>query len=172
MRTFYTVDRSGRLSEGLVIDLKTENRLEPPELKEHVSSIFSEGLSEHGFNYLVNPHSQANEKSAATELFFEYVRRSFFPHIRSRFQCLFACETLPQAQTFKSTHGNSESKIFEVSSSTNYFVGNMSLLNNAQSALFYSFRAHEYWRGNVGQISEQFWEVLLELPVTIGRQVG
>ncbi|GAB2901710.1 hypothetical protein GCM10027180_34830 [Microbulbifer echini] len=52
-----------------------------------------------------------------------------------------------------------------------HFRGNINLLNNDQTSLVCSQFAHAYWKGQQGPFPYCFWEVLLELPVTIGQRI-
>ncbi|MGF1907564.1 DUF2441 domain-containing protein [Aliivibrio salmonicida] len=172
MKKFYAVDREGKLKESLVISLTKHNDISPPELQSHVNLLFPNGFSVHGDKYFLNNASLGNLTEPAIELMFEYVRQSSFNEIPSRFQSFFACETLVEALQFKQQFGTSTSKIFEVYSDRPYFKGNMNLLQNGQSVLVSSFFAHEYWKGNSGPDQAPFWEVMLSLPITVGKEVA
>jgi hypothetical protein len=172
MKKFYTVDRVGTLSSGTVINITKYDDVNPKALQVHVDSLFPSGVSFHGENYLLKNDSHGKISSSAIELLFEYVRRSNFPEIPSRFECSFACETIEEAKVFRTNFGQPTDRIFEVFSEGSYFKGNMVLLENNQTSLVCSYFADEYWKGNQGPNPDCFWEVLLELPVTIGEQVG
>ena len=171
LKTFYTVDRNNSLHEGKIIELNIRDDLSPATLKNHAYTLFPRGLSAHGENYFIKATSRANNDSVAIELFFEYVRQAHFQNVISRFQCLFACDSIEEAKKFKSKYGNESSRIFEVQSVNNHFKANMRILDNNQSSLFYSYLAHQYWSGFKSDLPELIWEVLLELPVTIGKQI-
>jgi hypothetical protein len=172
MNKFYTVDRMNLLSTGTVISLTKYDDVDPIELQEHVDLLFPNGVSSHGENYILKNGSHGLISSSAIELLFEYVRRSNFPEIASRFQCTFACETLEEAEKFRSAFGLPTNKIFEVFTENSYFKGDMTLLDNNQTSLVCSYFADEYWKGNSSPASENFWELLLQLPVSIGNQVA
>ncbi|MBV1839302.1 DUF2441 domain-containing protein [Photobacterium ganghwense] len=172
MNKFYTVDRKGSLSTGTVIELTKYDDVNPKVLQEHVDSLFSNGVSSHGENYLLKNGSHGQISSSAIELLFEYVRRANFPEIPSRFECSFACETIDEAVKFRAAFGNPTDPIYEVFSENSFFKGNMALLDNDQTSLVCSYFADEYWKGNQGPRPSCFWEVLLQLPVTIGDQVS
>ncbi len=171
MRKFYAVDRAKKLTENSVISLTKFGDVTPPMLQEHVDELYPHGVSVHGERYLINSNSHGQISSPAIELLFEYVRKAHFPEIGSRFQSFFACETIAEAQLFKAAYGDEENPIFEVFTSNKFFRGNMELLNNNQSNLVCSYLAHEYWKGSQGPNEQPFWELLLELPVTIGQRI-
>lgn len=171
MKVFYAVDRERKLSQGRVLCLEKHNDVTPIELQQHVDILFPEGLSIHGDKYFLSNSSFGNVTNPAIELLFEYVRKSEFSEITSRFQSFFACETLDEARSFKHFHGDLNSPIYEVHSDRPYFKANMNLLRNGDTILVGSFFAHEYWSGKPGPDANPFWEVLLSLPITVGRQL-
>jgi hypothetical protein len=172
MKTFYTVDRAGALFDGAVIDIVKHDDISPKNLQIHVDSLFPNGVSSHGDRYFLKNDSHGQITSAAIELLFEYVRRANFSGLPSRFESLFACETIEDALKFRSYFGKPSDSIFEVFSDRTSFKGNMALLDNNQTSLVCSYFADEYWNGNQGPLTGCFWEVLLELPVKIGKQIG
>lgn len=171
MKKFYTVDRFGSLNEGDVIDLQYHDDVNPSHFQEHVDSMFSDGFSKHGDRYILKSDSIGNVSSPAIELLFEYVRQAHFPNVTSRFQSFFACETQHEASLFRGRFGQGTEKIYEVFTENEYFKGNMNLLNNNQTSLVCSYLGHEYWKGNTLNEFDDFWEILLTLPVTIGSEV-
>ena len=173
VETLFTVDRCGKLREGMLIPLTKYANIKSNMLVEHVNALFPNGLSRHGERYLIAANSKAQCDSPNIELFFEYARRAFFADRVSRFQSLFACGTLADAQLFRSEYKGEggDSPIFEVIAQGKHFKGNMRLLNRRCSILEYSYRAHDYWSGRQGLSDTPFWEFMLELPVKIGRRV-
>lgn len=171
MNTFYAVDRTHQLAEGMTISLTKYDDVQPNELQEHVDILFPDGFSVHGKRYLLENSSHGNISEPAIELLFEYVRQAHFPEITSRFQSFFACETLEDARTFKIGFGDSESRIYEINTENSYFRGNMNLLDNSRTSLVCSYFAHDFWKGNAGPIPHVFWELMLELPVTVGNRI-
>lgn len=173
MQTFFTVDRAGLLRENLEISLTKHQDIKPQELQLHSNSLYPDGVSFHGATYLIKPNSRGNISSPAIELLFEYVRRSNFPQMPSRFQSFFACATLAEAQQFRVNFGRPEQQIWTVYSQEDSFRVNMKLLDNNQTTLYCSYLAHEYWQGNAGPTQlGQFWEMILRLPVKIGQRVS
>ena len=171
LKKFFAVDRAQKLTENTFISLTKYSDVNPRELQIHVDELYPHGVSVHGERYLINSNSHGQISSPAIELLFEYVRKAYFPEVSSRFQSFFACETLSEAQAFKTRYGNEENPIFEILSSNKCFRGNMNLLNNNRTSLVCSYIAHEYWKGSQGPDSQPFWELLLELPVTVGKQI-
>lgn len=171
MKVFYAVDRTKGLEEGQDIKLVKHEDIEPPFLQEHVDALFPDGVSVHGDRYFLCDGAKGAIASPAIELLFEYVRRSHFPEITSRHESFFAWETLEEAKFFRQHFGASTDRIFEIYSTNSFFKANMNLLNNELSTLACSYLANEYWKGNEGPTEHHLWECLLDLPVTVGKQV-
>ena len=165
--SFYTVDRAGTLSEGLVCQLNIYQDISPPELAVHVKDLFPDGVSIHGEQYFLSNKAQAMAVDPMLELLFEQVRRTTQPERPSRLQSMFAVETLDQARLFQSEFGGSA--IYKVNSNVT-FRANMRLLNAGNSNLATSWFAHLYWKGEAGPIN-LFWEYILKCPVHVGERV-
>ncbi|MGF1878095.1 DUF2441 domain-containing protein [Photobacterium frigidiphilum] len=171
MKIFYAVDREGRLNKGEELSLDKHEDISPDFLQSHVDGMFPDGMSVHGEKYFLSNDSKGNIASPAIELLFEYVRKSDFPEVNSRFQSFFACETLDDARLFRNKFGDSSSRIFEIHSSNPSVKVNMNLLSNGSSTLVCSYFAQEYWMGHAGPDENPFWEVLLSLPILVSTQV-
>ena len=102
--TLFTVDRCAKLREGMLMSLTKYEDISPSALQRHNDHLFPNGLSRHGERYLINIDSKAQCRNSNMELFFEYVRRAFFADRVSRFQSVFACGTLADAQLFRSEY--------------------------------------------------------------------
>lgn len=175
---YYTLDRKNSLSSGLSIEL-----LDPfcpiETLKEHVSEMFSPGVSRHANNYLFNYNInlvQSNERfGAIIEMLLEERRRSKYPDRPSRHQSLFACETVREVAWFRgSSKFPINTPIFEVFTDATCHKGDMNLLNMNCSPVELSQRIDLYWRGETQELWPQyspFWEVLIPLPVVVGGKV-
>ena len=108
---FYSVDRSGLYQTGGTLDLwQQDPRLGRPfwrlpdwfeadDLRAHAAELFPDGLSPHGWQYMVERHDFIRPTNSdalfvnhnmVVELVFEYVRRAVFPSRCSRFQSFFA----------------------------------------------------------------------------------
>jgi hypothetical protein len=169
MNNFYTVDRLGTLRENQTIELICYADIDPPELQSHVNEMFPNGVSFHGNNYFLNGKSLAGLASPNIEILFEYVRRAHYPKCPSRFQSLFALETIEQAMAFRKKYGSTNSLIWEVESKIS-FRADMNLLTTGDiSILCYSYFANLYWRGETRE--NPFWEYLLLPPVRVLRRI-
>jgi hypothetical protein len=179
--TFYTVDRKGLLSEGISINMiKTDDALNMIEfngnvkhhIAKHLHTICPSGISHHGFQYLFH---KPDPKSASysIDLIFENIRQAYYPQRPSRFQSLFAFDNLNQAKSFYNKHKEEypSSKIHEVITSNKYHKGNMNLLHQGNENIWVSYFAHLYWDSKSIEFCENEWEILLELPVTIGKKI-
>ena len=113
MRRYYHVDRNRTLKEGQIINLVKYNDVNLRELQDHVDFLFPEGVTSHGERYMLKGETPAIGVSPVIELLFEYVRRTHFPSCPSRFQSVFAFETIAQAVNFKTKYGTSGSLIWE-----------------------------------------------------------
>lgn len=169
MKTLFTVDRCGQLKAGMILDLIIFKDIQPPDLQNHVDSMFPKGISCHGDNYLLKNSSLANITSPAIELLFEYVRRSIFPQKPSRYSSIFGIETIEDANLFNERYGQNKGTIWEIESK-DWIRCNMNLLTFTCSTLVCSYYAHKYWNGEPGPI-DAFWEILLIPPVKVLCQV-
>ena len=169
-KTLYTVDRLDFLSANYSVDLKKYTDLDPPFLQHHVDELFPEGVSSHGNQYFLNSKSNPMLSAPQTELIVEYVRRACYPQCPSRFQSLFAVETIQQAQQFRQKYDGDSGSIWQIEvDTTQIFKADMNLLGVGASILVSSFAAHEYWKGNMS--SDPFMEYLVQLPVIIKTKV-
>ena len=124
MARYFTVDRQGLLQAGqeIVPDSNlndtvcyaVKNHFTRNDLEGLAHSLFPEGLTPHGKRYLFSESlvirtpegpAQAVPHIPIIELVAELVRRLHFPHNPSRFQALFAWETLQEAEHFQQEQG-------------------------------------------------------------------
>jgi hypothetical protein len=168
MARYFTLDRAKTLKAGQRIDLVRYGDVTPPELQTHVNSLFPQGVTSHGERYLLRAETPANGVNSVIELLFEYVRRSQFPKCPSRFQSIFACKTIEEAEAFKNQHGTPDSLIWEVEASKGFRV-DMKFLTLQGSLLILSYNAARYWEG-LPSDANPFWEFLLTPPVKVVRQ--
>jgi hypothetical protein len=182
---FYHVSRSCILSgqillsmdySGLMVEKETKHFCNT-EINKVVEKYFPDGISNHGNHYLSEKirywHDyESNDRflpcTLTIEMVFELVRRSGYPHLPSRFQSLFAFETLQEAQKFQTEYSKSESKIYLIEAD-NYSKHDMSLLTIGFNSIIGITLGEKYWNG--GQSEHPVWEVLLKLPVTIINEV-
>jgi hypothetical protein len=114
------------------------------------------------------------------ELACELVRRAEFASPPSRFASVFGCETLKDAEAFRTGFGEPDSPIFELTTESEPFRVDMRCLNIRSSILVTEYGAHRYWSQlptNIdvfpgGQTQVPLWELLLRLRVKLLRQVG
>lgn len=184
--SFYTVDRAQSLIEGTIIDLSREDAFKNPfwtldgffsqnDLEAHLQKIYPDGLSHHGWRYLKQRHTQgqygsfSHDHSFLLEMNIEYVRQAYFPHKPSRLQSLFACLSLEDAETFKSTYGRPEDIIYEVQGEISH-TADMKLTQLGVQNIAGAYLAHRYWNGE--STENPFKEVILKLPVKVLAKIS
>jgi hypothetical protein len=182
----FTVDRTGSLHEDQTVKLTTEDPYSSPyyeipglfvgvDLHEHLMNIFPDGLSMHGWNYLKHRHTFGtvpnfvHETVYLTEMNLEYVRRSFFNDQPSRFQSIFACNTVNDATIFRSNFGLPDNNIYEIECEQ-FRKFDMNLIFLGTQNITGSFLAHKYWSGESGK--NPFWEYIVGLPIKVSKKVG
>ena len=170
MPKFYTVDRKETLQQGIEITLQKYNDIKPDYLQKHVDMMFPDGVTLHGEQYFLRNTTKGIIITPAIELLLEYVRRAFFQSLPSRFQSLFGFESIDYAKKFRSQYGNPNAPIWKVEVEL-YFRADMSLLTLANSLLFSSYFAYQYWSGDSSPSNKPFWEILLVPPVKILRKI-
>src|SRR6516165_10651975 len=83
---------------------------EKKELEDHLVELFPEGLSPHGWRFMLDRYDYIRDPITndafvnhtwQVEFVFEMVRRAAFPKMNSRFQSYFAWETLDAARSFR-----------------------------------------------------------------------
>lgn len=164
--SFYTVDRAQSLIEGTIIDLSREDAFKNPfwtldgffsqnDLEAHLQKIYPDGLSHHGWRYLKQRHTQGQNSS--------------FSHKPSRLQSLFACLSLEDAETFKSTYGRPEDIIYEVQGEISH-TADMKLTQLGVQNIAGAYLAHRYWNGE--STENPFKEVILKLPVKVLAKIS
>ncbi len=177
-KTFYTLDRAGTLVEDVLIEY--QDAFTPiDELREHIENRLWQKVSRHGnnylFNYNINLLSSNENSSVFMEMLLEERRRSSFPNKPSRFRSLFACDTVREAAWFRgSSMANLSTAIYEVHSESVCHKADMRLLNVNCTPAEMSHRLDLYWQGKTKELYpgyEPFWEVLVPLPVAIGKRI-
>lgn len=185
MAVFYHVDRTGaRLQAGQVLELQhgpgSQMQAYPTDTARHYSQVFPAGVSQHGFEYALNNQrgSPTSDTSGTIELLCELVRRSAFPTKLSRFQSVFACQTVADAQRFaeqsllKDENGMPlQATVWEVTTPTPPgHRGDMRLLSLGSNWLVAWTLMHRYWQGESSD--EPLWELLLSPPVSVLRRAA
>jgi hypothetical protein len=177
MARAFTVDRSNRLTPGLVLDRERHDDLDPPELQPHVDELFPDGVTAHGNGYFLAGGQAATLASPNIELVFEYVRRARFQEAPSRFESVFGCEDAPSAETFQTRWGDPGASIWEVEFDGEPFEADMTCLTLQGSILMASYAAERYWSSEengfaiYGLPTAPFWELLLPPPVKVLAKV-
>ena len=178
MREFFTVDRAGSLTEGIV-DLTRWNDVDPPELQTHVDELWPEGVSQHGDRYVLISGASGLLPEPNIELLWEYARRAFAAAAPSRFQSFFAFESIEAAQRFRAEFGGGSGTIWHLTTEGSSFRADMRWLTLKGSALMVSHAAVSYWRQRSSSElpprlgpREPLWEVLLTPPVKITERVA
>lgn len=169
--TAYTVDRSRQLRVGQVVDLQRHRDIDPPELQTHADSLFPTGFSSHGERYFLQSGQDARLAEPNIELIWEYVRRSFFSHLPSRFVSMFACRTPDDARAWRGKYRNQDDPIWAVECD-GAFLADMGLLTQENTIIVISYLAHLYWSGLSHPKIESFWEYLLVPPVKVLKRVS
>jgi hypothetical protein len=186
MPYFYSTDRKRSLQVGQQVDLIRDYSPQLPsgqsffpdsDLKVHLNELFPEGLSFHGFQYLLNSnylpqppyHEHFYYKSPIIDLVFELVRKTRFPDKPSRFQSMFAWDSLDRAKNFRLEYNLPDAPIFKIHADT-VFCADMQLLRLGNLGVTASFMADKYWKGEATE--KPNWEYLLKLPVQVVEQVA
>ena len=191
MTKFYTLDRSGTLSENQIVNLvnistdsllvEIKNLLNRESIVSRGNELFPEGISRHGEQYLLlkklivnNPNglpSDLTPTNPMIEIIFELVRKSMFPHLPSRMQSIFCWQTLDDLKKFTNDLGfpdNRRLNVFEVETD-NFFIGDMKLLYLGGQGIHAMSLACMYWSGE--RTLNPHLEVLVPLPVQVGSRV-
>ncbi|NVM64971.1 hypothetical protein FHW88_003260 [Mucilaginibacter sp. SG538B] len=183
---FFTVDRAKTLNEGLTISLtnqdpyniklwSVDNLLEEGSLRKHIQRLYPEGLSHHGWYYLNQRHTHGTHPNFThhmpiiTEANIEHVRQAYFGSLTSRFQSIFACDSIEDAKKLRTQFRSEDSPIFELKTD-NFQKCDMNWLFFGTQNITSSYLAHQYWEGK--ESPNPFWEYCIKLPVIIGDRIG
>lgn len=168
---FYTVDRAGKLFEGMVCELVDDAHIPNAELASHVKEMYPSGLSHHGLGYLLGTYRDAPVGDVELEMLFDLVRRLRYPEAPSRYQCIFAVESLDAAMKMAEKLKANTPRVFKLQSD-NAFRADMRLLNSDNSPLGKYYLADLYWAGKTPADGTPTWEWLVPCPVVIGERVA
>jgi hypothetical protein len=174
MGRFFHLDRRAQLYEGVVIERVAHKDVQPSDLQEHVDAMFPKGVTEHGRQYFVGNTVIGPVQEPAIELLFEYVRRASFADTPSRFESVFAFNSLADAQQFRADTGAAGAAIWEVEAEPGLRADMNYLRLVGVSALTVSYFAHRYWAGESSapdSAPEALWEYLLLPPVRVVARV-
>ncbi|AMY21470.1 hypothetical protein [Rhodococcoides fascians] len=170
MALFYTVDRAGMLKPDLILGLERYDDIDPVVLQGHLDSLFPNGITKHGEQYLAQGDSTLQLASPAIELIWENVRRARFSSAPSRFQSTFATEGIDSARRFRDEYGQGVGSIWTVEATIS-FEADMTLLHTGPSALVTSYCADLYWSQRQNPQCHPIWESLLTPPVRVIERI-
>lgn len=183
IKTYYHIDRANSLEEGMIINL-SKNSLSEEYKEEAYQKLFPNGVSMHGSFYLTNIITNADiqyqygrTNSIYCELHAEFVRRSLFPQFPPRYECFFATSSLEQLRYWSNSFGGNY-PIYEIfCDDSNAFEFDAKYLNdgftiNLETSEFLSLTcAFNYWN-SFDSAHKEKPELLLHLPVTVGKCIG
>lgn len=183
MPQFYTVDRSGLVAPGQVLDTKPVHAIQnppfvpgkeyPDEIVSLLGNAFPGGLSRHGERYLIGNYDLMQNgyigPSHVVELATELIRKAQFPHMPSRMTCLYASETLDGARTFATRCNVAESHILLVEAAQFHRL-DMHMLSLGPTIASSMNILTKYWQGAAS--SDPFWEILIHGPVQVISRVN
>lgn len=168
MTKYFHVDRLSKLQQGMILNKKRYNDVDPKFLQAHIDSLFPDGVTNHGELHLLRGQP-LNINDSLVDLLFEYVRRSHFSDKPSRYESIFAFHTIEDANRFKRDYKCLNAPVWELEpvNDSKIFIGNMHYLTFNGSPLVISYYAHEYWKGNRSGDPSPLYEVLLTPPVKV-----
>ena len=181
MNKFYHVARR-TLTPGQVLNLTKIETLTgsienipiwtADDFRKSLTTYYPEGVSSHGIRYLYDPWQQTKDingeayyqVSPLIETTFEYIRKWKFSDKKSRFQSVFACQSLEDAKKIIEGPFRGAGQIYEVECKE-YSLADMNLLFMGSSYVGNLIFAEKYW--NNERSHNPFVEVLMHSPVTI-----
>ena len=138
---------------------------------DHINKMYKEGISNHGYQYLVKSINGGYFTNWALEIYFEYVRFREFPDLPSRFQSVFAWAELADALAFSNIHPIYEIKKEEKGK---VLIADMNLLKTDFNSKRQKEKAMKYWNGEPADSSTDYrpcWEYVINTPFKIIQQV-
>jgi hypothetical protein len=145
----------------------------PEDIAATAREILGSHVSEHGRVALIQIHEDPNlVDDAEVELLLELTRREVAPQHPSRLTSLFAFASLEDALAFRGSHRGEADAIHAVEGSQDAFRGDARLIGLARTPLVTGVYARWYWEGRPNAERPPLWEVLLDLPVTVGERVA
>ena len=174
------LDRLGEMKSGSILNLQKKAAhtglllyadMFSPGFVDHLEKLCSQGLSQHGWSYLIEhlePRQKTRTDLILNELGLEFIRWKHEINKPSRFQSLFAWDNIEDAIKFV-TEEKAFPTIYEVEAQGRFFRADMNLSRRSrvESVL-------KYWRREPLDNSEKYtpiWECVLELPVKVIRQI-
>lgn len=177
MEKFYSIDRRGAYVEGERLNLLPGRDPDDNAVHAHINRMYPGGFSRHGVQYYRDPPAPdptgANHNSGLLELLLEATRAAYYPEKPSRFQSVFAWETVDAALKFKALYAQAEHPIFELAPQARVHRGDMAIYALNQTIACIDHRLHLYWQGKTLEFPghQPVWEAVLELPVFVGKTV-
>lgn len=161
MKLFYTLDRRGMLFDGMQINGGSVNSTQ------HSNTYNSPN---------VTIWNQQNDPGPLIEWALETHRKALFANAVSRFNCIFAWEDLDTAKWFRGlSRAPLSTPIYEVHSTGRIHKGDMNVYNAQCNSSEFTSRLDAYWSGTSRATNNGLgpaWEILVELPATIGKRVA
>lgn len=171
MMELFTVDRSGGLYEGMVCELVGDSEIKHADIAAHVKEMYPDGLSFHGLGYLLGTYRDSPVVDVELEMFFDLVRRLRYPDAPSRYQCIFAVDSLDAAMRMAEKLNAQAPRVFKLQSEKAIRV-DMRLLRSDNLPLAKYYLADLYWAGKTPADGAPIWEWLVPCPVVIGTRVA
>ncbi|CAN7806422.1 hypothetical protein LJR267_010722 [Paraburkholderia hospita] len=185
-KQYFSVDRRGFYKAGGTLGLYKQNpapaplmtvgtHITPAILENHLLSLFPEGLSLHGWDYMTRqclmplPHAVGADYSVILEQVLEYVRRTAFAEHPSRLQSYFAFDSMADAVNFRASGGQPQNPIYLLNPSHALQMDQEWLRLGHQNAIG-SYCAHQYWMGAASPAQD--WEYMLVTPIDVVQQVA
>ena len=180
MRLYLHADRAEQLTDGDIL----KNARYPsgqhsicllgpvldPDFANHLIKLFDDGISYHGYNYLVSAiEGKQTFTGWATEVYFECVRYKEFADAPSRFQSVFGWKNLEDAVLFAKG-----APIYEISNDSGHFMADMNLLKLDFDPEEKERKARKYWSGKPmsGALDyKPLWEYIINTPATVIRRI-
>jgi hypothetical protein len=120
--------------------------------------------------------AMTHSRSEMLDLLLERTREAHFTDKPSRYQSVFAVETLDEALAFRASHGNPAHPVYELEPLGKAHRGDMSVYTYAtpSSVAMLDHWMHLYWRGETLTVPnyKTQWEHVLELPVAVVKKVA
>lgn len=171
----YRLDRRNEMYVGQTIELKIFNDIAPPFLNTLLHKEYPEGLTSHGDQFYASTLSENIFQSAFIESIFEYERRLKFPDKISRYQAIFAAETLEEATTWaEKLKTSSKCELYEIefdhSNAIKVDASWLAMGEYLPSLLYTSYYAEQYWNGAFTKTPN--FELLISPPAKVLRKVN
>lgn len=168
----YHIDRLKSLKEGQTIEF-LHPPIEPEVLRNLAIDRYPEGLSHHGDFYFGRMISKDFVSDSILENILEYERLLYFPERPSRFQSIFATNSIDQMNYWIQSNSFREWDFNICELEINH--SNYALLDSswygfdvkAPSFLTTSYKAKNYWKGEITDNPK--YELVVKLPVVVRK---